>query len=105
MVVKRAAMYYSVVANAHFIAYNCGVFLVGAMDTHTILYVYFMANGNAVYIGTHHGVEPECTIIATGHGTNNGGIGGYKTIVAENRSNAFNWKNNSHGSVNFGKAK
>jgi hypothetical protein len=66
------------------------------MDHHSVLYIYFAPDPDAIDIAPHYGVEPDAGVVSYFHIADDGGIGGDKTILAKLREFAFYRKNSSH---------
>jgi hypothetical protein len=64
-------------------------FLVGAMYHCAILYVYFVANADGVYITTDHGIEPYTAIVTHYYIAYYSGIFSQETIIAKHGLDTF----------------
>jgi hypothetical protein len=84
-------MYKGIVPDGNIVAYNCFCTPIGTMDHGAILYIHFISDADAVNITTKYGIEPNAALIPHNNIPNNGGIGGYETIISPFGSNIFYW--------------
>jgi hypothetical protein len=59
------------------------------MDDRAILNINIVANTNGVNITANYGIEPHTAIITHYYVTYNGGVFGYKSILADGRNLGF----------------
>ena len=88
------AMHQCIVTDGYIIADNRFCLLVGAVDTCTILNVYFVAYPDTVHIAAHYSVEPYTAIFAHYYIAHYCCIGRYKTGFGYLGGNPFYGKNN-----------
>jgi hypothetical protein len=96
IIMHRAPVDDGVMPDRNIIADRGAVFLVGAMNTGTVLHIHFIAQPDKIYIPPNDGIEPEAAIIPAGHITHDGGIGGDEIIVTELREFVINRKDDWH---------
>jgi hypothetical protein len=81
---------------AHIITDAGWIFFVSTMNDSIVLDVDPVANADAIYIATDHGIEPDAAMVSHAHIANNGGIGGNEYIFTKRRGNTFYRENDWH---------
>ena len=81
---------------AHIVSDAGWIFFVGTVDDSIVLDVDPVADADAIYIATNHGIEPDAAMVAHAHITNNRGIGCNEYIITKRRGNTFYRENDRH---------
>lgn len=70
-------------SDAHIVSDGGRIFFVSTVDDSIVLDVDTVADADAIYIATDHGIEPYAAMVAHAHIANNGGIGGNEYIFTK----------------------
>ena len=84
-----ASVYDGIMTDGDTAADNGLGLLVGGMDHHAILYIYFAADPDAIDIAAYYSVEPYAGIVSNFHVTDDSGVGCDKTIFTKLRVYPF----------------
>jgi hypothetical protein len=85
IVFDGAAMYNGIMGDGNIVPDLNGRFLIGSVNTHTILDVHIIANANIGNITPYDSIEPHTAIITNSDIANDGGIIGQETVFANLR--------------------
>ena len=99
IVFDGAAMHDGAMAYRDEIANGGWCLLIGTVYDSSVLYVYFVADFDVVYIATHYGSEPHAAIIAHGYIAYHGCVLSQVAVVAKFWFYAFDGKNECHGII------
>lgn len=91
VVFDRAAVNHRIVGDGYVVPDIGGRLLVGGVYRGVILYVYFIADADGMYISAKHCAEPDATIVTPFHIAYDSGIIGEKTIFSEFGRMPFNF--------------
>lgn len=81
IILHNTTVHYGIMAYGNIITNNCFSLLIGAMDACAILYIYFIADMNTIYITPYNGVEPYATFMPHCNMPYNSGIWSNETII------------------------